>query len=280
MNHLSSDAILEAGEALLENLRAQGLRVSGSCRLAQYVRQMQHLKSAATGGLTVSIDVPLFAQALLEIQVIDTIVRGLTQPSPLPGWERRVQEILRGAAKPQDELNFSAARDFQFELVLAASLRLVGYEVALEEPDVVVKSVLPRIGFAAKRPRSLQTVEANVRAADKQISRSRMAGVIALDLSLLMSPKNLPVTVDDPAIAEKLIIQTVDGFIHDNHERIADVIDHRWTFGILVYGSVLLQRRDFSVATYRRWSVANLAPLFDRRVVALRVATHKLGRLC
>lgn len=282
MEHLPPDAILEKGEALLELLRQQGLRVSPSCRLAEYVRQMQCMKAAAADPKAANarkLDVPLFAQALLEIQVLDLIMRGLTQRPPAPGWQRRVQQILGGSAKPQEQVAFSPARDLQFELMLAASFRLVGYDVSLEEPDVVLKSVLPWIGFAAKRPRSVETVQPNLEQASDQISRSRIPGVIALDLSLLMSPKNLPVTIGEPRNTEKRIIDTVDGFVHENYGLIANVIDQRWVFGLLVYGSVLLQHPDRWVSTYRRLSVANLAPLYDRRVVALRVATHKLGSI-
>ena len=149
--------------------------------------------------------------------------------------------------------------------------------MSLEEPDVVLRSVLPWISFAAKRPRSIDTVRSNVQQASDQIPRSRIPGVIALDLSLLMSPNNSPVKIGEPADTEKQIVDTVDGFVHENHDLIATVVDRRWVFGLLVYGSVLLQHPDLWVSTYRRLSVTNLAPLFDGRVVALRVATHKLG---
>ncbi len=76
------------------------------------------------------------------------------------------------------------ARDTQFELFLAAMLRLGGVSVADGEPDLLMGYGTSEVGVAAKRIRSLNIdqVQKNARDAASQIERESVRGWIALNL--------------------------------------------------------------------------------------------------
>jgi hypothetical protein len=75
-------------------------------------------------------------------------------------------------------------RDTQFELFLAAMLRLGGLSVARGGPDLLMRYGTTDVGVAAKRIRSLNVdqVQKNARDAAKQIKRAGLRGWIALNL--------------------------------------------------------------------------------------------------
>lgn len=79
------------------------------------------------------------------------------------------------------------ARNTQFELFVAAMLRVGGLDVSFEEPDLRMQFLRNEsIGVAAKRLGAAGKLERRVKGAVEQIERSEIRGLVALNLDVLM----------------------------------------------------------------------------------------------
>ncbi len=95
--------------------------------------------------------------------------------------------ILSGSLLPSSDAR-TRARDLQFELWLAAQLIQAGFEVTLEEPDIVFVLSGQNYGIAAKRISSATQISKRVRKAVKQLQHARLRGLVALSFDRLVSP--------------------------------------------------------------------------------------------
>src|SRR5262249_19728527 len=153
-------------------------------RLAVYRRQLEFAERAdRTQGADLVRMLPVLHQARHELEQLYLIVSELFRPPPLSKLDGPLQKLLAGHALPQSERH-TISRDTQFELYIAAVFRRAGYEVQLEEPDVLVKVRGSWVGIAAKRPKTPKKIERRLREGRKQIERLGKPGIVAIDVSV------------------------------------------------------------------------------------------------
>ena len=149
-------------------------------------------------------------------------------------------------------------RDAQFELFIAAVCNNAGLtDILCEEPDVTCTLGGTKYGIAAKRIKSLTTIEKRVKEGANQIERARLPGVIALDTCVVLNREN-----------ERIITQMPDGsfgscykkaltlFLDDYHDRI-----HEWVRGKGVRGLVI-HDHQVRMDADGRWSLASMTMAF------------------
>jgi hypothetical protein len=142
--------------------------------------------------------------------------RTLEESVWLPKWDPRFKEfyhaqivvhrltnavvILRGQQKLRSRLkqvlggsltqNFEpeAAKDYFYELEMAALWKECGFTVELEEPDVVVSGngLLAPLGVACKYPSGLGSLHEHISKGYKQITRHAYEGLVAIGLDQLV----------------------------------------------------------------------------------------------
>lgn len=83
------------------------------------------------------------------------------------------------------------ARDTQFELYIAALLRLAGREVHFAEPDLRFTLGAIEVGVAAKRLQSGKKYGTRLKEAIRQLERAKLPGVVAFSLDQLLPPGSL-----------------------------------------------------------------------------------------
>lgn len=121
------------------------------------------------------------------------IARSLNPRLRAPDVLRRKLAIAHGGADdPAKDTEASArARDYQFELWVAAWLAAGGKPVRLMEPDLQVAQWFQWRGVAAKRVRSRRKILARVKEAAAQIKKHTPTGFVALALDNYSVPRSI-----------------------------------------------------------------------------------------
>ena len=141
----------------------------------------------------------------------------------------RMQRMMGGAILP--DVTDTQARDAQFEMFVAAALRLGGADVRSAEPDLTFLLGPERVGIAAKRVSSLseRQLSKHIRKAADQIHRSGRRGFVALNLDSRLADIDLPV-----ASAERLpLFEAAFQALESHEEWLANLPN---VLGIMVYG--------------------------------------------
>jgi hypothetical protein len=112
--------------------------------------------------------------------------RRLGRPSPFAVAALRT--VLDGAPDEQDDGVSSHARNFQFQLYVAATLTLCGLEVTGGEPDMRIAFGTETLGVAAKRLRTSNEtrIQRQLIAGAKQLRGQRLRGFVAINVDIVM----------------------------------------------------------------------------------------------
>jgi hypothetical protein len=166
-----------------------GLTTLASSRLGAYRRAFSTFRRVAAGEapFTHRTAEEILA-TLVEVRQLHLIVSAAETAPDRSLWKPRLAALLSGGPRPRTDERHSPARDVQFESFLAAVASLSGLDACFAEPDVLVRSEGWALGIAAKRPRSARGFRRRVREAVRQLRRSGMPGVIAIDASFAVYP--------------------------------------------------------------------------------------------
>ncbi|MGC4074806.1 MAG: hypothetical protein QM760_20340 [Nibricoccus sp.] len=105
-----------------------------------------------------------------------------------PPWKDELLQCIQSdLAVPASISDKSKGRDTQFELYVAARMRMAGLGVQRQEPDLLCQHDGITFGIAAKRIKSRSKLLTRISEARDQIIKSGFPGFIALDLSPLQS---------------------------------------------------------------------------------------------
>jgi hypothetical protein len=87
-------------------------------------------------------------------------------------------------------LKDTPGRNYQFQLYVAALCTNAGIPTRHEEPDITCNVGVTTYGVAAKRLKTIDSLEVNVKKAADQIVRAGFPGIIAIDLTTARNPTN------------------------------------------------------------------------------------------
>ena len=262
---------------LIAFLEANGVRVHPASRLAQYLKQLTAACKADGVSVPKDLDLAIWHRSLIEVDDLNLVARSLSAAPEVKGWKEAVSRSLGGGLVRTDEIKHSPARDIQFELIIASMCRRAKYDVELAEPDVVLTSQTPNIGIAAKRPRSFNNLDRMIREADKQIAGSGLQGIVAIDLSLVVSPTDAHITTTDFQAAFDRVKAIANSFIERNGDHVRSLVNTAHTFGVLAHVAVpIFEVETPRLAYARRWALSNLCKLDDPRTETLRVMAERL----
>ena len=232
----SYQALARRARELAALLKSHDLRIPEGSRFSKYIDILERV--ATFTGPVIPLKESAFAlvaQAHHEVEQLHFVVSRLSGAPEVKGWKSEVQQVLSGSYYPQHERHPRRARNVQFQLYLTALSKFAGYEVEIAEPDSVIATTEFKFGIAAKRLRSVKHAHQALSKARKQIIRSGLPGIIALDVGEIHNPRNVILTVSDPIIATQKVTDAVDDFIHKNYEMISHSYGDNSVFGLLVY---------------------------------------------
>jgi hypothetical protein len=182
----------EQSEFVIASIEAVGVRIPPGSRL----KRMHDLLVAE--GDIIQPDDPEFETALeaeRDMQLLAFVFDQLGSREQGESYRKLVKKLVDDSVLPHHDRTQSVGRNAAFELFIGAictSAQL--FPVEWEEPDVTCVSDQSKYGFAAKRVKSVKSLETRVRKAVEQIERSGMPGVVVLDTCLAFNPDNLRIT--------------------------------------------------------------------------------------
>jgi len=105
----------------------------------------------------------------------------------LPGIRLILKRVLAGSITQDFEP--SRAKDALYELELAATLKLAGFQVELREPDIVASGngLNKPLAIACKYPSSRQQLHAHISKGYQQIAGQDLDGAVAIGLDLIIA---------------------------------------------------------------------------------------------
>lgn len=187
----------EQSAFVIASIEATGVRVPRTSRLNRMHRLLM-----VEGEDIIRTDDPEFETALeaeRDMQLLAFVFDQLGATEQNDTYRQLVRKLVDDSVLPQLDRTQSVGRNAAFELFVGAicsGARL--RPVFWEEPDVTCVLDGMSIGLAAKRIKSVKSLEARVRKAVDQIKRSGLPGVIVLDTCLAFNPENLRVVVPLP----------------------------------------------------------------------------------
>lgn len=177
----ADDALVRA-DAVLATLQRAGMRIPAANRLALAKKTILATRDP---DVRIGVDDPYVRyvveahRSVLEAHAICAAM-DLRHPAPA----EKLCALLEGGEIPEDDRN-PWARNTQFELLVAAILRLAGFaSVSMSEPDIRIDSIAGSFGIAAKRLRSAKhwKWQQHVRKATRQLRHQKLQGFLAFNL--------------------------------------------------------------------------------------------------
>gem|GEM_PF-3534431 len=193
-------ALLERVNLLIRELGKEGLSINPTSRFSVYQRELA--KAVKSRSAPDDEQLKRWHRLLIEVNDLLMIQHELSRPPAVFGWKQRTREVLSGSFFRTSDGKNSRPRNTQFELVVAAVLRSAGYQLVLEEPDIVVEMSSGRVGIAAKRPASQRNLNKMISDAGHQIAEQNKPGLIAIDATVLVVPDDQQITTTDFAATE------------------------------------------------------------------------------
>lgn len=179
----TEDEALCRADIVLARLAAAGVTVPTDNRIAQAARIIRDTKHR--GSSLQTADVAGF-HAVTEAHrtILETYTISCALDVDAGGMADKLRWLLKGSGDPRHDSN-PIARNIQFELVVAAVLRLAGISrVRIAEPDIQIDGPRGSLGLAVKRltsPRK-KTWQTRVTEASGQLRRQGLNGFLAFNL--------------------------------------------------------------------------------------------------
>jgi hypothetical protein len=293
VSHLNTttydDRLLEC-QAVFDRLVQVGIPAPPSSRFIEYRTMLRRfvdigkrkddpdLDLVALQPELAKLNLAVLHRGMLELEELALILDELPKQIPSTTWIPRVREIFAGTTTPAADTK-RTPRDKQFELYIAALCIRAGFLVTLAEPDVVVDTGIAKFGIAAKRPSSSRRIIERLREAAKQIQRSGIDGIIAIDLSLVDNPDDSILLYEDHEHLLPPLQLHVENWVQST-------IPHAFkgrtipasAIGILVRMKLLARGVDPQLGRAARIQTSNLCSTHDPRFASLREFAIRLGR--
>lgn len=217
---------LAAVEDLCTFFEQHGVRQLARTRIGIYRAVFEKFRLAAARDFKMARDdADDLIETLVEIEQLRTVMNAVAATRKPALWTRKVRELAKGLPFTSAEKDTASPRDTQFECFLAAAAALGSYSIRFEEPDILISGFDAEFSIAAKRLRSLNTLERRCRSAARQIVAAKVPGLVALDLTRALHPDwclTPPTPEDALAIAE----ESLEGLLKDK-----EVLLRRWVGG-------------------------------------------------
>jgi hypothetical protein len=197
---LHAGAIYSRVTWALEKLEEWGVNVSPTCRARNALRLLQTLHEANARGEPASVrtDPATFAAQHHTATELFFIVYAATlcDYPDHPFTKQKFETVVRGSDGVEGR--HTDPRNKEFELTVAARLRLGGIKVYDGEPDLQMEIGSERWGVAVKRITSQSGKQLKTRLQDavQQIERTSLPGIVALKLEGRLT--GVPADADDP----------------------------------------------------------------------------------
>lgn len=174
-----------ATDFTMRAMEAIGVSVPPGCRLSRAQSLILRLARESDAGREIFVDREAFADAVRTMIELFIVLRASDASDQL--LPQRLATAMGGTDIAAQDSN-TAPRDAQFELFVAALLRLSGIQgVHLGEPDVRVPAGRETLGISVKRLTSTKQLTKRLRKAVDQIQKQGQRGMVVLNLDAFVA---------------------------------------------------------------------------------------------
>lgn len=135
-------------------------------------------------------DYDIAVEAERDLQVMAFIFDNIGDLKTDPEFLVQLQKCVSDSSLPQEDSDQSDGRNAQFHLLNIAICKKAGMSPCFAEPDIICDVGGRNFGIAVKRIKNLNKLEKRVSAARDQIKRCGFPGIIAVEVTLAVNPKN------------------------------------------------------------------------------------------
>lgn len=269
----SIGAYIRALEKIEGFLIDRGFSTARFSRIAQYRKALvayrerrsdETLRKAFQATFEARQIIPIFEYLadFLTKQQIDYLISGAYSP-----------ELESGAVR-----NSSAARNFQFELYMAAMCKKAGFAVQLSSPDIVVQWDEYVVSIETKRIRSHAAVRNRARHAKHQTGALDIPGIVILDLTLLYNPDNFFVRAYSDHRARSIVHARLEAFWQQHEKTLREQVGAS-TCAYFLHLSVPVMWIGDRIGTFTGLKGVRVSPADDARADAVRDFVRRLTRV-
>lgn len=188
---MSWNSLKRALEGFDGFVRQQKLRIASDAAVTpqfelvrEYLHDLEKLGQEAAVSKWMQKDFKAFHDAVI---VVHRLAEAVTLLADTPGPLRsRLNQVLSGPLT--QDFQPQQAKDFFYELEIAAALKKAGFTVTLREPDVVVDGggLSQPLGLACKYPSSESQIHEHISKGYRQIAKQDLRGCVVLGLDLII----------------------------------------------------------------------------------------------
>ena len=235
----------EQADYIVERLTQFGVRINPSSRIGQAQRVLGRPD-------IVQPDDPDYQIALESIRdnyQLRLIVDTMDAHRESKAFKDATHLLRKDLALPQDELKDTPGRNYQFQLYVAALCTNAGLATRHQEPDVTCDVDGATFGIAAKRLKTIDSLEDNVKEAADQVFNAGLPGIIAVDLTIAQNPNNRRVMSATESQWYSFLSDARFRQLFTKHgDSIRELVDGKSVLGVWTYVSTLRLMPD------RTWS--------------------------
>jgi hypothetical protein len=206
-----------------------------------------------------SIDVALLHHLFVEVNDFDEILATVAQPPIAPALCAQISKALSGNPHRADDKN-STARDTQFELVVASTLSRSGYHVEFVEPDLRCHRDDESFVVAVKRIKAGGKLQTRLKAGWQQVVNSGLQGIVVVDVSCILNPKDAPFVAADAMRAQDFISSLLTDHVKSTTVGMRHALTPGYVFGLLFHAAIPVVIRPDTLTYERLWATANVLP--------------------
>jgi hypothetical protein len=258
---------LQKLEETIQALQELGIPVKPASRLRIYEQEYQraiHLTEENRAHSIPSIE--HYLQGMQEIEELHFIVKTLRARADT---RKKLEFLASGHDLPRNDTK-SEARDYQYELLVAAVFANSGLEVVISDPDLQFHWEGKVFFVESKRPKSLRKFFAALRDGRRAIVNAHGEGIVALSLDNLVFGTDKmfrsPTGQMGPWLADRLI----EEFLRRNGQRFANYVGSSAVFGLLLtLNQPAIYVAPAQFGTVRSFQFTNLCEMSDARYPVL-----------
>lgn len=233
----------EQADYIVERLTQFGVRINSSSRIGRAQRVLSRPDS-------IPPDDPGYQIVLESIRdnyQLRLIVDTMDAHRESKAFNDAAYLLRKDFALPQDELKDTPGRNYQFQLYVAALCTNAELPTRHEEPDITCDVDGTTFGIAAKRLKTIDSLETNVKEAADQIAGAGFPGIIALDLTIAQNPANRRVVSPVESQWYSYLSDTRSRELFKKHgNRIRELVDGKNVLGVWTYVSTLRLMPDWT----------------------------------
>lgn len=235
----------EQADYIVERLTQFGVRINPSSRIGRAQRALHRPDVIQPD----DPDYQVVLESMRDNYQLRLIVDTMDVHRDSKAFNDAAYLLRKDLALPQGELKDTPGRNYQFQLYVAALCTNAGLPTRHEEPDITCDVDGTTFGVAAKRLKTLDSLEANVKKAASQIAGAGFPGIIAFDLTIAQNPTNRPVmSVIESQWYSYLTDARLQDLFWKHGDRIRKLVDGKNVFGMWTHVSTLRLMPD------RTWS--------------------------